>query len=457
MALSSQAVQQLVSGVVRAGAVPGAAVAMSHAGTRVFATAGAASSTADVPLTPTSRFQLGCITKLLTSLVALEMAAAGRLDLLAPIERYLPELREAAIGASVNATHLLSHTSGYQGLNVADPGVRYYTTWPKFMDALKRGLTLFEPGAVFNYEHTECVLLGEVLKRLSGKSLLELYRTVVFEPLGLECGRIDDADATAATGVAEHGYDPATRLYTRLRSVPYGAFWEGSLSNLTMSLSDLLALCEAIAGIGGPGPFTRTTLDQLKGTRVTLPLSVGGNQHEHTPISFGLGLGQYAPGIYGHNGSARGQTCGLRVDHTAGVALVVALNAWQPYVRDMLSTKILSYFARPSNASATPSSVQRLDFSAFAGHYVGMVGTSIDAREEGAELHCVMRSGPLVPPLHIVASHSDAEKVQITCAATHVTMGFFETSNAPALMVGLNAYRRLAPTPQQDHAPRASL
>jgi CubicO group peptidase (beta-lactamase class C family) len=129
----------LLSDTLRAGAAPGAAIAMSIAGERMEASLGVANSASGEPLSSRSRFQLGCITKLLTSLVALELSNSGRLDLERPITAYLPEMDDVLAGRSLTSRHLLSHTSGYQGVNIADPGVRYYFGWPKFLEILRSG------------------------------------------------------------------------------------------------------------------------------------------------------------------------------------------------------------------------------------------------------------------------------------------------------------------------------
>ena len=62
------------------------------------------------PVTPDTLFRLGSTTKMMTALVALEDAAAGRLDLDAPVRTYVKDLH-SAIG-KVTLRQLLTHTAG---------------------------------------------------------------------------------------------------------------------------------------------------------------------------------------------------------------------------------------------------------------------------------------------------------------------------------------------------------
>jgi CubicO group peptidase (beta-lactamase class C family) len=68
-------------------------------------------------VTPQTPFQLASIGKPMTGVAVIQLAEAGKLDLDAPIQRYLPTFRVADDAASmqITARHLLSHTSGLPG------------------------------------------------------------------------------------------------------------------------------------------------------------------------------------------------------------------------------------------------------------------------------------------------------------------------------------------------------
>jgi CubicO group peptidase (beta-lactamase class C family) len=443
----SPVVAKLASELQQAGVAPGIAIGLRRGGQNLIESAGSASSEREISLTERSKFQLGCITKVLTCVVGLEMAHGGALDLDAPIARYLHELREIPLGSSVRARNLLSHTSGYQGLNVADPTVRYCSTWAKFMEALKQAPLLFVPGTVFNYEHTECVLLAELLQRVAGQTLAELYQAHIFRPLDIRCGRIGE-ETGKEDAIPEHSFDAKSGRYAPLREVPHCAFWDGSLSDLTMSVSDLLTLGEALGGWNARSTFHPETIAQLRRTHVLLPACIGGSQPERVPHAFGLGLAEYGVGLFGHNGSARGQTCALRIDLKSRAVLVVALNAWRPVARDMLVEKILACFHEPGAEAPPPPPVPYWDPQRLPGTYIGARGSTMSVEEHGSEIHCEVRWGAFTPPLRLVIVKGPNGQPQLASPISHLTIGFFRdpASETPAALLGLNAFRRARPT-----------
>lgn len=431
--------QGLLTEVVRAGAAPGASIALSVRGTRASYESGIASTATGAPMTSSSRFQLGCITKLLTSIVALELFVAHKLHLDAPISRYLPELQDIPKLAATSVQHLLSHTSGYQGINIADPLVRHYFGWPQFLDLLRAGVQLFAPGATFNYEHTEYVLLGAILERVTGEKLGALYQALIFDPLSIECGS-SQADAAQSTlYVANHSFDAATKRFAPLRDVPYSAFWNGSLSELTLSPRDLVTLGEAIAGFGAP-IFSSATVEMLREEQIVLPTSVGGRRHEAMPLAFGHGCARYDTSVFGHNGSARGQTCALRFDTSTGLVLAVGLNSWQPHTRDILCRKVINML------SPAPAVHRRSEpvwnFADLPGTYRGARGAHVEVSASEAHLTCTICSTVPQSAVRVVIARAESGYLDVRADLPHLTIGFFGAQEQRSVMVGLNAYRR---------------
>src|SRR5882672_3520582 len=160
---------ELVAKVLVETRVPGIAVGVSVHGRRFRACGGARDVDESVPLTVNATYQLGCAAKLAQAIVSLDLARRGSLDLDASIGEYLPTIRRTSHGGNVRVSDLLSHTSGYRGTNVLDPEMRALT--PDGLAAfMRRTPRLFAPGSVFSYEHTESVLLEQVLRRVTGSA-----------------------------------------------------------------------------------------------------------------------------------------------------------------------------------------------------------------------------------------------------------------------------------------------
>src|SRR5690606_27320040 len=181
-------VEAFLGRVVRETGVPGIAVSVRAGGEHLSIAAGHVRR-GGPPLSPRHRFHAGCAIKLLLAVVALELAARGRLALDTAIGEPVAELRGTIHGATVRIAHLLSHTSGYRGTHLLDPAMRELD-WTGLIALQRAAPQLFPPGTVFSYEHTESVLLGRILERATGREPLALVREMLLEPLGLAPGRL---------------------------------------------------------------------------------------------------------------------------------------------------------------------------------------------------------------------------------------------------------------------------
>src|SRR6185436_2913051 len=92
-------------------AAPGCAVAVSQHGKVVVNRAyGSADLERDVPLSPSSIFDIGSVRKQFVAAAVLLLVQDGRLSLSDDVRKYLPELPE--YGRTITLNHLLTHTSG---------------------------------------------------------------------------------------------------------------------------------------------------------------------------------------------------------------------------------------------------------------------------------------------------------------------------------------------------------
>ncbi|MDA1004513.1 MAG: serine hydrolase, partial [Chloroflexi bacterium] len=124
-------------------------------------------------------------TKTMTALCALMLADRGELDLHAPVARYWPEFAQNGKGA-IEVRHLLSHSSGLSGweqpLTVHD-----LYDWEKATTLLAAQAPWWEPGTASGYHSlTQGYLVGEVIRRVSGRSPGTFFREEVAEPLGAD-------------------------------------------------------------------------------------------------------------------------------------------------------------------------------------------------------------------------------------------------------------------------------
>lgn len=124
-------------------------------------------------------------TKTMTALTALLVADRGDLDFDAPVARYWPEF--AANGkADVKVSHLMSHSAGLSGWKEPITNDDLYD-WEKMTTLLAAQAPFWPPGTAPGYHAiTQGYLVGEVVRRVTGKSLGTVFREEIAEPLGAD-------------------------------------------------------------------------------------------------------------------------------------------------------------------------------------------------------------------------------------------------------------------------------
>lgn len=162
---------------------PGAAV-HSGSGTR---TTGTAKVNEQRPLTAALHFRIGSQTKTFTAAVVLQLVDEGRVELDAPISRYLPGVVNGNYnGDVITVRQLLQHTSGLVR-DVRDARANPDGTFAlaelvrSAMDERAQNV----PGAAQNYSNVGFLVLGLLIERLTGKQAGEAITERVIRPLGL--------------------------------------------------------------------------------------------------------------------------------------------------------------------------------------------------------------------------------------------------------------------------------
>ena len=124
------------------------------------------------------------VTKGMTALCAHHLADAGRLDLDAPVARYWPEFAVAGKQA-IPVDWLLSHRAGLAALRDPLPPEALYD-WEAMCAALAAATPALPPGTLGYHPVTFGWLVGEVVRRIDGRSVGRYFREEIAEPLGID-------------------------------------------------------------------------------------------------------------------------------------------------------------------------------------------------------------------------------------------------------------------------------
>ncbi|MRR32892.1 class A beta-lactamase-related serine hydrolase, partial [bacterium] len=136
------------------------------------------------PVTPQTPFLIGSVTKSFTALAAQQLAAAGKLDLEAPVQTYLPNFRVADPSTVITVRNLLDHRSGFT--NVEGQSTYLYASNATFDEVLSRLSQYhlpYPPGSKYEYSNLNYVLLAQVIASASGVPYTEYMQKNIFDPL----------------------------------------------------------------------------------------------------------------------------------------------------------------------------------------------------------------------------------------------------------------------------------
>ena len=206
-ALSQQqvaAIDKIAATAIDRKATPSVAIGVAKNGKLVFAKAYGYRNLDDKVLADAdTMYGIGSNTKQFTAAAILLLRDAGKLDVDAPVSRYLPSMPH---GGEVTIRNLLTHTGGYAEfteLPDIDRLAARPATTEEILDTVVARPLGFKPGTKWQYSNTGYVMLATIVEKLSGIRYEDFLRTRIFEPLGMTRTRYEDeslVETDRATG-----------------------------------------------------------------------------------------------------------------------------------------------------------------------------------------------------------------------------------------------------------------
>ncbi|QQQ75559.1 beta-lactamase family protein [Saccharothrix sp. 6-C] len=291
-----QVVQRALDDIART-AVQGVQVRVVDGRQEFTARSGTARIDSPRPVPTDGRFRVGSITKTFVSTVVLQLVGEGKVDLDAPVQRYLPGLLPH--GDRITVRNLLQHTSGLYNYTEALPldpdgvvATRYKTWAPTELVALSTAKPLdFEPGTAWQYSNTNYVVAGMLVEKLTGRPYGAAVAQRVLRPLGLRSTSVPGTRIDIP-GPHAHGYLRAGGQVVDITEInPSAAYSAGEMISTT---ADLDRFVDALLD----GRLLRPA--QQRELTSTLPITEG----------YGLGIeAQQMPcgvTVWGHSGGIPG-------------------------------------------------------------------------------------------------------------------------------------------------------
>jgi CubicO group peptidase (beta-lactamase class C family) len=196
---------------------PGAALAVIRDGQIIYERGyGMAKLEDGIVMTPQKIFDIGSTSKQFTAACLAILIRQGKVSLEDDIRKYFPEMRQYQKPLQVK--HLVYHTSGirdYNGL-LALSGFRTESDCPTVEEAreviFRQKALNYAPGEEFSYTNSGYFLMGQIVEKVSGKSLNAFAQENIFQPLGMTHTLFQD-DHTQIIPNRATGYDPGPNGY----------------------------------------------------------------------------------------------------------------------------------------------------------------------------------------------------------------------------------------------------
>lgn len=437
-------------------AIPGVAVGVWMDGQAIYACYGVTSIDNPLPVTPDTLFTVGSVTKTFTATTVMCLVADGRIELNAPVRRYVPELKLADEKAADRLTvlHLLNHTAGLAWGVLLDTG-EGDDALAKYVANMTALELIAAPGTRCSYSQAGYNLVGRIVEKVTGLTFEKAVASLVLEPLGLT-----------------HSFFARDDIMTRRFSVGHERSADGTLS--------VARLWKGWRGDGPGGGLASSAADLLRWARFHLDdgrmesgeriLSVDLLQRMQEPtaqlrasnLGDTIGIGWFLRNVdgvrtSGHGGSASGQFADLLIVPERAFAVVALSNAHPdgiPANKAVVRWALQTYLGL-TDRDPEPRPFSEAQASEFVGLYENDVMTlTIDTTAVGLRLEVLVKPeirAALSRTKEIPKDHEPfdfgllpgaGDEYIITSGAFKGQRGFF-TRNEYSAIVGIDLAGRL--------------
>ncbi|MFF5503978.1 serine hydrolase domain-containing protein [Streptomyces roseolus] len=287
-----------------ANGAPGAMARFSGPGGVESLTVGVRDRASGAPMDIHARFRIGSVSKTFSTVVLLQLVEEGRLELDAPVDRYLPGLLP---DERITVRHLLTHRSGladYTNAMFADtvPGFEAVRnrvfSYQELVDLSLSEPRTTEPGVAYRYSNANFVVVGMLIEKLTGQPVDRAYERRIFKPLKLRDTSYVHPD-TRIKGLRVRGYlHPDAAGEPLVDSTEQTVSWAQSAGAVISSPADLNTFTSALMRGRLLSPAMLEEMTTVTPTDAT------------NTRFYGLGLRRYdlscGAQVFGHTGTVQG-------------------------------------------------------------------------------------------------------------------------------------------------------
>ncbi len=319
---------------------PGIAVGIIKEGKLVFARGFGVMNIDDPsrPVTPQTLFHMASITKPFVATSVMQLMERGKVNLEEPVTKYLPYFRlKDPRYTAITVRQMLTHTSGMPDVNDYGWNKPEYDdgSLERYVRSLSDRNLRWEPGSKFAYSNMAYEVLGDLVAKVSGKTLEDYVADNILEPVGMKSSTLllkKTDPAKLATGHTQ-GKDKATKPVAHY---PYNRAHTPS-SNLHSNIEDMARWVLVNLNYGeldGQRILQRSTYDIM-----WKPATEAGRPERHVGISWFLGPMKGEPFI-SHGGGDDGFLTYVGFSTERKVGFVLMTNSDHAPVREVADAAV---------------------------------------------------------------------------------------------------------------------
>ena len=309
--------QSQVEAQMKAMQVPGAVIFVQGAGSESWtASLGTSNLATHAPMSPDMHFRIGSITKTFVGTVILQLVDEGKLKLDDPISKYQPKVPN---GDHITIREVLNMSSGLYNysedndldkiLDAETYGHNMNRVWkPKELLAIAfKHPPYFAPGKGFHYSNTNYILLGLMIKQITGHAVEDEIQQRILTPLGMCHTSMPKLTSSTIPNPYPRGYTfvtPATQTKhsggtsasNPIDTTKMNPSWGWTAGNMISTVHDLQIWAKALAT--GKLLSAATQKERLSWLTIT------GVSPTYS-LKYGLAIADFN-GFIGHNGGLPG-------------------------------------------------------------------------------------------------------------------------------------------------------
>jgi CubicO group peptidase (beta-lactamase class C family)/D-alanyl-D-alanine dipeptidase len=260
-------------------------------------------------------YRIGSVSKLFTDMAIMQMVERGRIDLDAPVQKYIPEFRPRnGTGKAITLRQLMSHRSGL----VREPPAGHYfdpttPTLARTIASLNRTSLVYPPESRTKYSNAAIATAGYALEKINRQPFAQYLKRSVLEPLGLMHSSFEPTEETKKNLAGAYMWTIDGRVFEaprfELGMSPAGSMYS-TITDLGLFLTALIDK--------GRGVIKPETFDEM----ITPQFAPAGQK---TGYGIGFRISDFeGRRLIGHGGAIYGfaTTLAALIDDRLGVAVV---------------------------------------------------------------------------------------------------------------------------------------